>query len=69
MIGAGTAIAIPLAWALSRLVEAQLFGVRAFDGPTVALAMTVLAIVTLGGVMVPAWRAASLNLTDALRLE
>jgi len=33
------------------------------------LATAVLAIVALGGVMLPAWRAASLNPTDALRLE
>jgi ABC-type antimicrobial peptide transport system permease subunit len=69
MVGAGMAIALPAAWALKRLVEAELFGVRALDGPTVALAMAVLAVVTLVGVMFPAWRAASLNPTDALRLE
>jgi len=69
MVGAAAAIALPSAWALKRLVEAELFGVRAFDGPIVALAMAVLAVVTLGGVMIPAWRAASLNPTDALRLE
>ena len=69
MVGAGTAIALPSAWALRRLVEAELFGVRAFDGPTIALGMAVLAIVALGGVMLPAWRAASLNPIDALRLE
>jgi len=69
MVGAAAAIALPSALALKRLVEAELFGVRAFDGPTVALAMAVLAVVTLVGVMVPAWRAASLNPTDALRLE
>ena len=69
MVGAGTAIALPSAWALQRLVEAGLFGVRAFDSPTVALAMAVLTTVALGGVMLPAWRAASLNPTDALRLE
>jgi predicted permease len=69
MIGASTAIALPTALALRRLVEAELFGVRAFDGLTMALAMAVLAIVALGGVMLPAWRAASLNPTDALRLE
>jgi putative ABC transport system permease protein len=69
MVGAGVAIALPSTWALKRLVEAELFGVRALDGPTVALAMAVLAVVTLGGVMVAAWRAASLSPTDALRLE
>ena len=69
MVGGGVAIALPAGWALRRLVEAELFGVRAFDGPMVALAMAVLAIVALGGVMLPAWRAASLNPTDALRLE
>jgi ABC-type antimicrobial peptide transport system permease subunit len=69
MVGAAAAISLPAAWALRRFVEAELFGVRAFDGPTVALAMTVLAIVALGGVLLPAWRAASLNPTDALRLE
>jgi len=31
--------------------------------------MAVLAIVVLGGLMLAAWRAASLNPTDALRLE
>jgi predicted permease len=69
LIGAGAAIALPSAWALRRLVEAELYGVRAYDGPTVALAMAVLAMAALGGVMLPAWRAASLNPTDALRLD
>jgi ABC-type antimicrobial peptide transport system permease subunit len=31
--------------------------------------MAVLAMAALGGVMLPAWRAASLNPTDALRLD
>lgn len=69
MIGAGTAIAIPAAGALRRLVEAQLFGVRAFDGPTIALASGLLALVALGAAMLPAWRAASVSPTEALRLE
>ena len=45
MIGAGTVIALPSAWALRRLVEAELYGVRAFDGPTIALASCLLALV------------------------
>lgn len=69
MIGAGTAIALPSAWALRRLVEAELFGVGALDGPTIALASGLLALVALGAAMLPAWRAASINPTDALRFE
>jgi predicted permease len=69
MIGAGTAIALPCVWALGRLVEAQLFGVRAVDGPTIALASCLLALVALGAAMLPAWRAASISPTEALRFE
>lgn len=69
MIGAGTLIALPAAWALRRLVEAELFGVGAFDGPTIALACGVLALVALGAAMLPAWRAASVSPTEALRFE
>ena len=69
MIGAGTAIALPCAWALGRLVEAQLFGVRAVDGPTIALASCLLVLVALSAAMLPAWRAASVSPTEALRFE
>jgi ABC-type antimicrobial peptide transport system permease subunit len=69
MIGVGTAVALPAAWALRRLVEADLFGIRAFDGPTIALASCLLALVALGAAMLPAWRAASVNPTEALRFE
>jgi len=69
MIAAGTAIALPLVWGLGRLVEAQLFGVRALDAPTIAAASTLLAIVTLVAAMLPAWRAASVSPTDALRFD
>jgi predicted permease len=69
MIGAGTMIALPAAWALRRFVESQLFGVHAFDGPTIALAICLLALVALGAAMLPASRAASISPTEALRLE
>lgn len=69
MIGAGTMIALPSAWALRRLVEAELYGVRAFDGPTIALASCLLALVASGAAMLPAWRAASVSPTEALRFE
>jgi predicted permease len=67
MIAAGTAIAVPVAWALRRLIEAQLFGVPAFDGPTVAAASGVLTLVTLGAAIVPAWRAALVPPMVAIR--
>ena len=69
MIAMGIAIALPAAWALRRLVEAQLFGVDAMDVPTIALATAMLGLVALGAAMLPAWRAASLSPTEALRLE
>jgi predicted permease len=69
MIGAGTAIALPCAWVLRRLVEAQLFGVTAVDGPTVAAAIGLLALVALGAAMLPSWRATSVSPTEALRPE
>jgi len=69
MIGVGTVIALPGAWALRRLVEAQLYGVHTFDGLTIAFASCLLAAVALGAAMLPAWRAASVSPTEALRLE
>jgi ABC-type lipoprotein release transport system permease subunit len=69
MIGAGTIMALPCVWALSRLVEAELFGVSAVDGATIALASALLALVALGAAMLPAWRAASVSPTEALRFE
>ena len=67
MIGAG--IALPCVWALSRFVEAQLFGVRGVDGPTIAGASALLGVVALASAMLPAWRAASVSPTEALRYE
>jgi predicted permease len=69
MIGAGTAIALPCVWAVGRLVEAQLFGVRPIDPATIAGASTLLALVALAAAMLPAWRAASVSPTEALRFE
>ena len=69
MIGAGTLVALPCVWALSRLVEAHLFGVRAVDAPTIAVATALLGLVALAAAFLPARRAASVSPTDALRLE
>jgi predicted permease len=69
MVGAGTVIAVPVTWLSRRVIEAQLFNVPAFDAPTIALASLVLTLVALAATMIPAWRAASVSPTDALRLE
>jgi predicted permease len=69
MVVAGVAVALPCVWALSRFVEAQLFGVRAVDGPTIAASGALLALVALGSAMLPACRAASISPTRALRNE
>ena len=69
MIAAGTTIGLAGMWALRRLVEAQLFGVQAVDGPTIAAATGLLTLVALGAAMLPAWRAASVDPTNTLRHE
>lgn len=62
-------MALPCVWALSRMVEAELFGVSAVDGPTITVASALLALVALTAAMVAAWRAASISPTEALRVE
>jgi predicted permease len=69
MVGLGTLIALPTAWALTRLVEAHLFGVGAADASTMALASVLLALVAIGSAMFPAWRASSVSPTEALRSD
>jgi ABC-type antimicrobial peptide transport system permease subunit len=69
MIAVGTAIALPSAWALRRVVQAQLFGISAVDGPTIAIASCFLAAASLAAAAFPAWRAASVSPIEALRLE
>jgi len=66
---AGLALGLPAAWALTRLVETQLFGVKATD--PIAMAAAVLGIggvATLSGYL-PARRATSIDPMRALRFE
>ena len=69
MIAAGTAIALLCVRALGQLVQAQLFGVKATDPFTIAAATLLLAGAALGAALIPAYRAATVNPTDALRFE
>ena len=69
MVVAGVVVALPAVWTFRRLVETQLFDVAAFDGPTIALASSGLALVALGAAMLPAWRASRLDPNTVLRAE
>jgi predicted permease len=69
IIAAGTAIALPCVWALGRLVESQLFGVKPTDPSTIAAATLLLASAALGAALIPAYRASTVNPIDALRFE
>jgi predicted permease len=69
MIGCGTAIALLGGWALTRVVAGQILSVAPIHAPTIALAALLLAVVTLGAAMVPAWRASSVSPTEALHAE
>jgi predicted permease len=69
MVAAGILVALPAVRALRRLVEAQLFDVTAFDGPTIAIAAAGLALVALTAATLPAWRASRMDPSAALRVE
>jgi len=69
LVAAGTALGLPAAWALARLVEAQLYGVAGRDPLTVAGATATLALVALAAGYLPARRAASVDPMRALRDE
>ena len=65
----GCAIGLLGAWGASHLLQRFLFGVRALDPLTLAGAAVVLLVLTLIASLLPARRAASVELTQALRAE
>jgi predicted permease len=79
IVGVGLAVAIPAVWGLQQLsdrvafavdlVEAQIFGVPAFDPLTIAAAGTALAFVAVTAAAIPAWRASRVDPNAALRTE
>jgi predicted permease len=69
MIAAGTAVAVPSVGMLGRLVESQLFGVAPTDPVTITVTTLLLAAAALGAALIPAYRASTVNPTDALRAE
>lgn len=63
VLGMGASIA------LTRLIRTVLYGTSPLDGTVLALVMATLLISSTAACLVPAWRAARINLMHALRSE
>jgi predicted permease len=66
---AGVCLGVPLALLVGRALTSSLYGVKAMDGTSYALAVAGLAVVALVASAVPAGRAASVDPMRALRTE
>jgi predicted permease len=69
LIATGIVIGLPAAWALSRVVRAQLYGVEPGDPMSIALATVLLGAVTAIAAFIPARRAAGFDPWRILRHE
>ncbi|HEY4249407.1 MAG TPA: ABC transporter permease [Lacunisphaera sp.] len=69
LCGCGLAIAIPVAWAASRLVASQLTGITPTDPLTAAAVVLALALVAFVATAIPARRAARIDPMVALRAD
>jgi predicted permease len=69
LIAIGTAIALPTAWTLSRLIRSQLYGVTPEDAFNMLIAAVTLAGVAIVAGLGPARRASTISPLQALRSE
>jgi predicted permease len=69
LIGIGLALGIPLALALGRYLDSELYGIGRYDPVVLSLAVGVLAITAVAAAFIPARRAASIAPMTALRIE
>jgi len=69
LLGIGIVLGIPATLAATRLVEAQLFGLSPSDPVTLAVAVIIIAMVTLAAAYLPARRALGVDPIVALRYE
>ncbi len=69
LVGIGALLGLPLAYGLSRLVNSMLYGVKAFEFPTVSSALLVMVFVAMAAAYLPARRATRVDPLVALRYE
>ena len=69
LVAVGIAIGAPVAWALGKVVQAQLYGVQPHDPASIALPALLLATVALLAGYIPARRAAGYDPVRVLRYE
>lgn len=69
LTAAGVGIGLACSVGASLMMRQILFGVRAWDMPTLAGVAVVLGAASMAASFLPAHRAASVNPTDALRAE
>jgi predicted permease len=63
------ALGWPAAWMLSKLAASYLYGIQPHDAITFSAVPLMLAVIALAACWIPARRAATVNPTDALRVE
>src|SRR5262249_22934887 len=69
LMGIGVLVGLPLAYGLGGLVNSFLYGVKAFEPVSIAIALVILAAVALGAAYLPARRATRVDPLVALRYE
>jgi ABC-type antimicrobial peptide transport system permease subunit len=69
LISFGLLLGIPLALAVGRFLESQLYGVNQYDPIVIATSILALGASALIAALIPAFRASSISPIDALRAD
>ena len=67
--GLGVALGIPLAYAAGRSLQTLLAGVAPTDALVFASAIALVAIMSIAGSLIPAWRAIRVDPIEVIRAE